>query len=119
MGAFTSARPGIGIVLAFHDEVAVVAMLFVVLGFGGHPIGKGMEKTMKNFVKWLRGGDGGPSLPKPKGAVRKSVVCAGLAMMAMMVLMQALSWAQDKKEEPKPAAPAAAPAAAPVEMSKD
>ena len=66
---------------------------------------------MKNFVKWLRGGDGGPSLPKAKGAVRKSVVCAGLAMMAMMVLMQALSWAQDKKEEPKPAAPAAAPAA--------
>src|SRR3954467_14531915 len=66
---------------------------------------------MKNLVKWFRGGDGGPSLPKAKGAVRKSVVCAGLAMMAMMVLMQALSWAQDKKEEPKPAAPAAAPVA--------
>jgi Amt family ammonium transporter len=77
-----------------------------------------MEMKMKNLVKWLRGGDGGPALPKAKGAIRKSVVSAGLAMMAMMVLMQAISWAQEKKEEPKPtAAPAAAAAA--TGMSKD
>src|SRR5258706_908454 len=66
---------------------------------------------MKKLAAWFGRGGGDPAPGRKKLSKRTCVTAAGLAMMAMMIVMQGLAWAQDKKEEPK------VPAAA--EVAKD